>query len=290
MSRSKVCSGIAAGGFALAAILVMTGSKPPADSARREIASVTRRDLLTKVTVAGTILPHKRTVFTPPYNGYIRRLFVKIGEDVKAGAPVMSLSQTPRGNDEEYPLRAPFAGTVVQVMKAEGEYVEIKTENNTIVRIDDLSRLFIVSEVPESDIGKIRVGQEVLVKANAVLDRSYQGIIREIALAAKEKKEWSRSGDRVEFDVRVEIVDKDKQIRPGMSAVIDIITDRRDNVLALQHEYVEKNGDAYQVTLENGEKKKIEVGGQNEEVFEIRAGLSEGEKVRMVDFFTLPST
>jgi len=259
----------------------------PSKNVGRDIASAERKDLLIKVTVAGTVIPNKRTVFTPSYAGYVRKLFVKIGDKVVAGAPVVALAQTASGGEVGFPLRAPFGGSVVQVLKSEGEYVEEKGENNAIVRIDDLSRLFVVSEVPEADIGRIRVGQEVMVKVNAILDRSYKGIIREIALAAKEKKEWRRSGDGVEFEVRIEITDQDGQVKPGMSSIVDIITAKREQVLALQQEFVEKNGNGYRVTLEDGKKRDIEVGVQNSELFEVRAGLAEGEKVRMVDFLSL---
>jgi len=41
------------------------------------------------------------------------------------------------------------------------------------------------------------------------------------------------------------------------------------------------------VVLENGQKKEIEIGIQNEEAFEIRGGLKEGEKVQLTDFLSL---
>lgn len=256
---------------------------------RRDIATAEKKDLLMKVTVAGTVVPNKRTVFNPPYTGYVRKLFVKVGEKITAGSPVVSLAQTPSGSDVPFPMRAPFSGTVVQIQKSEGEYVEEKGENISIVRIDDLSHLFVVSEVPESDIGRIRIGQEVMIKVNSILDRSYKGEIKEIMLAAKEKKEWRRSGDGVEFEVRIEIKDIDEKIRPGMSSIVDIITDKRERVLALQQEFVEKNGTSYQVTLQDGKKRTVEVGAQNSELFEIKSGLKEGEKVKMVDFLAIPT-
>lgn len=250
---------------------------------------VHKTGLVQRVTVAGTVLPNRRTVFLPPYNAYIRKLFVKIGDEVKAGDPVVSLAQSLRSSSEEnYPLRAPFNGTVVQVLKTEGEYLEQGKDNNAIARIDDLSRLFITADVPESDITKITVGQEVLIKASGTLSRPYRGNIREISIAAKERKDWDRPGERVEFPIRIEILDKDEKIRPGMSTIVDIITDKRDSVLTLPHEFIERIKEDYFVTLENGERRKVEIGLQNEELFEIKSGVSEGQRVRMVDFISLP--
>lgn len=254
-------------------------------SAPKNLGRVERADLARQVTVAGTVVPQRRTVITPPYNSYVKKLFVRLGDNVKDGDPVVSLVQSLRDSGTDvFPLRAPFSGSVVQVLKSEGEYVETGREGNAIVRIDDLTRLFVNSDVPEADIGKIKIGQQVLIKANAILNRAYHGVIREMALAAKEKKEWSRTGDRVDFEVKMEVIDKDARVRPGMSVIVDIITDKRTNVLALAQEYIEKTDGNYFVTLENGERRKIEVGLQNEDKFEIIKGLAEKDAVRVVDF------
>lgn len=248
---------------------------------------VHRQDLLQKVTVAGNIFPNKKTIFTAPYAGYVHKIYVKQGEFVKANTPVVSLVQTLHGREDVYPMRAPYDGTVVQVLKTEGEYVD-QGKDNPIVRIDDLTRFFVVVDVPESDIAKVKIGQEAQIKAPAVMDRTYKGVVREIALAAKEKKDWNRSGDRVEFTVKIEVLDKDDQIRSGSSVIVDIVTAKRSGVLTLRQEYVQRgDDDQYFVTLENGKRRNIKVGLQNEDLMEIVDGLKEGESVRMVDFLSL---
>jgi HlyD family secretion protein len=218
---------------------------------------------------------------------------VKLGDVVTAGAPIVSLTQSLRGDGEEvYPMRSPFAGRVTQVLRQEGEYVEQGKENNGIVRIDDQSHLFVYSDVPETEVRRVLLGQDVNIRANAILDRTYHGVIREVFLAAKEKKEWSRTGDRVDFEVRIEITDKDEALHPGMSAIIDIITATRKATVTLPHEYVlrgnEKDEGKFFVTLENGERREVKLGLQNEESVEIIEGVKEGERVRIVDFFSLP--
>lgn len=270
----------------LASILFSISVSAAVKQDRLEI--VRKHDLVSRVTVAGTVIPNRRTVFVPPYNAYIKKIFVKIGQTVRAGDPVVSLAQSLRSSAEEiYPLRAPFNGTVVQVLKSEGEYLEQGKDNTAIVRIDDLSRIFISADVPESDVSKIRVGQEVLIKASGALSRDYRGQIREIALAAKERKDWDRSGERVEFPIRIEILDPDTGVRPGMSTLVDVITAKKDGVTAIPHEFVEKRKDDYLVTLEDGSQRKIKVGLRNEEMFEVVDGLKEGDKVKMVDFVSL---
>ena len=251
------------------------------------LGTVHRADLLQQVTVAGTVVPYRRTLFNPAFNGYVRKIFVDVGQQVPAGAPIVSLTVTPRENDDGHPLRAPFSGTVVQILKTEGEYVETAKDGMSLVRLDDLSRLFVVSDVPEGDIEKMRLGQEAVLKVSGIPDRTYKGIIREISLAAKEKKDWNRSADRVEFTIRIEVVNRDEKLHPGMSTIVDIVTDKREKVLALAHEFIEKQNDRYIVTLDNGERRDVKVGMQNEEMFEILGGLSENDHVRLVDFISI---
>ncbi len=245
-------------------------------------------NLVSRVTIAGMVQPAKKTVIMAPYHGYVRKLFVKIGDHVKEGDPVVSVSQSLLASEQVFPLRAPFTGVVVQVEKAEGEYVREGDPKEFILRIDDLTHLQVVAQAPEIDRAKIRIGQEATVKASAVLNRSYRAKIRDLALAAKEKEQWGRS--QVEFSIRLDVLDKDEQLRPGMSVIMDIETDKRENILSLRHEFIQKEKDKFFVTLKGGAKKTIEVGIQNEEAYEIISGIKESDEIQMVDFSTLVET
>ena len=274
--------------FLVPTLLFIFYKKNSSNSQEVNIGRVIRGDLVQQVTIAGVILPNRKTVISAPYNGYVRKLFVQVGDVVHAGDPIVSLAQSLKGSSEEvFPMRAPFHGTVVQVLKTEGEYVEQQSSQpggNAMVRIDDLSKLFVEAASPELEVGKLKIGQEATIKASAVLGRSYKGKIEHISLAAKEQKDFDKS--RVEFSVQLEIKDKDVQIRPGMSVIVDIITNRISHVLMLRHEFIQKDGDKYFVVTEKGEKKEIEVGLQNEQFFEIRKGLLENENIHQTDFLS----
>jgi len=248
-----------------------------------QVGAVKRSALIERVTIAGSVMPNRKTVISAPYAGYVNRIFVKIGEKVKSSAPIVTLSQSARADaDGTYPLRAPFDGTVVQVLRTEGEFVEL---SGPIVRIDDLSQTYVDAGVPEVEVGRLKLGQAVVIKSTAILAHQYHGVIRTIALAAKEQKDWDKS--RVEFSVNIEISDNDGRLRPGMSVVADIITKKLENVLTLGHEYIQKNDDGYFVMTADGNRKKIQLGEQNEEVFEIKSGLIDGERVRLIDFLSM---
>jgi HlyD family secretion protein len=277
--------------WALIGVLLIAGVTLLRNTQKSETSNlgvVSRSDLIQRVTISGTVTPNRKTVISAPYNGYIRKLYVQIGGHVNPGDPIVSVAQSLRGSAEDvYTLRSPFSGTVVQILKTEGEYVEQQSTQggNALVRIDDLSRMFIEAATPEIEIGKIKVGQEAIIKASAVLGRTYQGKIQHISLAAKEQRDWDKS--RVEFPVLVAVKDQDELLKSGMSVVLDIITHKLTGILTLRHEFIQKSGDKYFVVTEKGEKKGIEVGIQNEEVFEIRSGVKEGEKIRQTDFLSI---
>jgi multidrug efflux pump subunit AcrA (membrane-fusion protein) len=247
------------------------------------LGEVKREDLLQRVTVAGNVVPKKKSLITAPYNGYVRKIYVKVGDHVKPGDPIVSVAASLLNTGEEiYPLRAPIEGVVVQVLKAEGEYVEMGAAN-AMVRIDDLGHLMIESNSPENEIEKLKVGQEVLIKAQAVLGRSYKGRITRVSLAARDNgNSWDRS--RAEFPVVTDVLDADEQLKPGMSVLLDIVAMKLEKVLVLRHEFIQKAGDSYKVTLANGETRPITVGARNEDGFEIKSGVTEGTKVRQIDF------
>lgn len=256
-----------------------------ASSAER-IGKVVREDLIQRVTIAGTAEAVHTTIVAAPYDGYVKKLFVKQGQNVQSGDPIVSIAQSLQATENVFPIRAPFAGTVTQLIKSEGQFAKQNDPKEYIMRIDDLSKMYVNANVPEIDVVKIKSDFAAVIKVSAILSRNYKGIVREISQAAIQKDQWG-GRSQVEYLVKIEITDADSQLKPGMSAVVDIITNKKDSVLTLGHEFIQKDNDNYFVILKNGSKKDIKLGLQNETAFEITEGLSEGQEVRQVDFLKL---
>jgi multidrug efflux pump subunit AcrA (membrane-fusion protein) len=255
-----------------------------------KIGKVERGDVIQRVTIAGTVTPDHKTMISAPYSAYVNKLYVQVGDHVKMGDPVVSLTQSLNGVHEDvHPMRSPFEGVVVQVLRVEGEYIDLTNTSSTngtgIVMIEDLRQLHIDASAPELDVQKLKVNQDVIIKASSILTRSYKGKIKNIALAAKEQQNWDKS--RVEFSVLIDVLDADPQLEPGMSVICDIIAKKVTGVLFLPDEFIQKDKDKYFITDENGQSKPVEVGIQNEEAFEIKSGVTEGQKVRETDFLSL---
>lgn len=250
------------------------------------LGQVIRKDLVQRITFAGVIASRRRTIITAPYSGYIKILYVKIGDRVKKGDPLVSITASLDSFEPVHPLRAPFSGVVTLVRKSEGEFAKENDAQDYVLRIDDISRFFVEAKVPEIDRLKVAIGQEAVIKASAISDIPFHGIVRRLSLAPEEKAQgFSFSGKtQVEYQVYIEITDSDTRIKPGMSAIIDVIAASAKQVLTIGHEFVhEDEGQSY-VLLKDGTKREIKIGLRNDEIVEIVDGLNEGEEVRQVEF------
>lgn len=257
----------------------------PAD--KTVYGTVTKRDLVQRVSLAGKIVPRRRADIKAPFAGYIEKLYVKVGDRVKTGDPLVTFSPSLGRGEANFPVRAAFPGVVTQTLRTEGEY---STENDTkiVLRVEDVSELSVIGNVAELDVAKVKIGQEAVVGVSSLVGESFHGKITEISLSAKDvENNWSSSSS-AEFQVRASLDSKDPRLLPGMSVLLDIVTQSADGVLTLQHEYIQEENGASFATTADGERRPIELGLRTDEAVEIRKGLSEGDRVRAIDFLELP--
>ena len=257
-------------------IFIGQDSKP---SPVRRVATVKRMDLDEKISIVGNVEPEKKIIITAPFNGYVQKMYVKIGDKVKKNAPIVSVTETLQSFGHVYPIRVPFPGTVVHVLKEEGEFVTKNNVEDYLVRIDKLDNLYIEFDVPELYRLKIKPGQKAIIKIPVILDKQYKGVVESVSLAAKHQVSW-RENDNIEFASKANILDIDDKIHPGMSAIIDITSFEKNKVLALPHEFISRENNSFFVMMENNMKRDIKVGIRNEFYFEIVEGLQEGDKVQ----------
>ncbi|HYD15503.1 MAG TPA: efflux RND transporter periplasmic adaptor subunit [Hyphomicrobium sp.] len=98
-------------------------------------------------------------------------------------------------------VRAPQNGTVLNVWAKVGEMAQPSTEA-PLVLFGDISSLRVRAEVEERDVTKIRVGQRVVVRADAFPDKDFEGVVTQLAPALGSPSITSR-GPRRPNDVEV---------------------------------------------------------------------------------------
>jgi len=172
-------------------------------------------------------------------------------------------------------LKSPVAGQVTKIEKELGEQVSI---TETVVSIIPSQPFQVEVDIAESDIGKINVGNEVLITLDAFPEEDFSGKVLEIDPA-----ETIISGV-VYYKTIISLETEDSKIKPGMTASVVIRTGFRENVLIVpQRALVERDSGRVVRVLrddDNYDEVEVEVGlkGIGGEV-EVVSGLKEGDRV-----------
>jgi RND family efflux transporter MFP subunit len=119
-------------------------------------------------------------------------------------------------------IRAPFGGVVVKKMAEVGESVapippgvNISTSSGAIVALADLATLEVEADVAEANVAKIGSGQPAEVTVEAIPDKRYRAVLRQVIPTADRTK--------ATVQVKVTILDKDKDMKPEMSAKVTFL-------------------------------------------------------------------
>ncbi len=176
---------------------------------------------------------------------------------------------------EQMIIYAPTDGTITKVHYEEGEKVEL---GMPVISMIGESGLEIEVDVPEADITKVKVGDQAVITLDAYGDDvKFKGVVVFIDPAETVIQ------DVVYYKVKVSLVDiENYEIKPGMTANVDIITAEKDNVLVVPARAVKQNGVKYVEVLKNGQpqKREVQIGLKGDGgVIEVVSGLSEGEEV-----------
>jgi HlyD family secretion protein len=176
--------------------------------------------------------------------------------------------------DEAY-ITAPFDAVIADVESQPGDQVDPGTY---AFRLDDLSRLLVDVEVSEVDINQVQVGQQVILTFDAVPDLEYSGEIIEIATFGVEK------AGVVDFSVSIELKDPDENIKPGMTAAVDIVVDSIADVLLVPNRAVrtvEGERVVYTIDENNALEKIVLTLGASDGVYSqvLESNLKSGDRV-----------
>jgi HlyD family secretion protein len=171
-------------------------------------------------------------------------------------------------------IAAPFAGVITQAEPLPGDVV---TVGQIAFRIDDLSHLFVDVEVSEVDINNVQVGQPVTLSFDAILGKEYHGQVVEVGQAG------NVVGGSVNFTVTVELTDADEQVKPGMTAAVNIVVNELKDVVLVPNRAVRLvDGQRVVYVLRNGQPAKVEIrlGASSGEMSALASGdLAEGDLV-----------
>ncbi|WP_455643212.1 efflux RND transporter periplasmic adaptor subunit [Parabacteroides sp.] len=209
-------------------------------------------------------------------------------------------------NLEYATITSPIDGVVINRAVEEGQTVAAGFETPTLFTIAaDLTKMQVIADVDEADIGNVENGQRVSFTVDAYPNDVFEGTVTQIRLGDSESSSSASTSTStvVTYEVVISAENPDLKLKPRLTANVTIFTLERDNVLTVPTKSLRFVPDAeilaqlgYIVTeagteapagkrlvwIRNGQElkpKAVTVGSTSGNMIEITDGLSEGEEL-----------
>lgn len=191
-----------------------------------------------------------------------------------------------RDHLDDLELSSPIDGTVTRRAIEPGEMVETgvqsSRESAALLTVADLSRLVVKTDLDQIDVAKVKPGQHVGVRLDAIPGETFRAHVTKVAPASVK-----RTGKDVEvFPVEAELDKADPRIKPGMTGDVRISVRQEPHVLALPLESVRKKDGKSFVTRvvsdaagDHTEQVQVKLGSGNDHLVEIVSGIDAGQRV-----------
>lgn len=188
-------------------------------------------------------------------------------------------------------MTAPSEGIVTKILIEVGEMaVGGMFQATTLMTIADLTKLEVEVDVNENDVVHIGLGDTTEIEVDAFQDTMFYGVVSEIAHVA-ETSNFGTQEQVTNFKVKIRMLNVHPQIRPGMSANTNIITDIRKDVLTIPIQSLTVRPEGYDKELvknddedEEDEEKKYRTEKEKKEmielVFVIQDEPADGKEIR----------
>ncbi len=184
-------------------------------------------------------------------------------------------------------ITAPLDGTIVSVPVKEGQTINAAMDTPTIVQVADLSKMEILIEISEGDIGNIKPGVKVTYSILADLGKVYETTLKSVdpgltLLTDGEYTEVVDDGEAIYYYGRLSVPNNDGKLRIGMTTQNVIYVERAENVLTVPVTAVKTNanGKYVEVLTKNGVvQKSIETGVSDGLNMEVKTGVEEGDEI-----------
>lgn len=168
---------------------------------------------------------------------------------------------------------SPVDGVVTQRSVQIGQIISSGISNvgggTTALVVSDLSRIFVLAAVDESDIGQVRPGQRAKVTVDAHRNREFSGEVVRIS------PRGVNVSNVVTFEVKIEVTASDKELlRPEMTANVEVLIDERADALLAPADAIFRRGGKTWVTLQAAD------GARTDR--EVAAGIGDGRRTEIL--------
>jgi multidrug efflux pump subunit AcrA (membrane-fusion protein) len=149
-----------------------------------------------------------------------------------------------------------------------------------LVSIPNLKLMQVKTMVHESVVDRVAAGMRATIRLDVFPDRRYHGTVKSVDVLA-DPGGWIASDTKV-YKTIVTIDGEVEDIKPGMTAVMQIHLDRLKGVLCVPVQSIERDGEEIWCYVDKGgqvTKCRVETGDMDDRFIEIRSGLSAGDRV-----------
>lgn len=174
---------------------------------------------------------------------------------------------------------APTAGVVANCEVKVGQFL---SPGITLLKVADISSVYIVVNINQADLAQIKTGQTCKVTADTYPDRSFSGTVELINPTANPSTRL--------FETKIRVANAGHRLRPGMFVKVEIKTGAPVEVMAVPQNAVVAKAGSYYVFIMDGDRVKrqqVEVGQVLDELVEIKSGLKDGQTVVVTGVNTL---
>jgi Cu(I)/Ag(I) efflux system membrane fusion protein len=201
------------------------------------------------------------------YEGARRRL-----ENLNVPDDVISTMERTRKVPMAITWSSPRDGIVLERSAIEGMKA---TAGTVLFRIADISHMWLMADVPEFELGGVRVGQSVTVRVRPLPNRTFTGRVDVIYPQLNKDTRTAR--------IRIDLPNPDNVLLADMYADVEIATGSPAPVVAVPDSAVIDSGTRQVVIVDKGdgrfEPREIKSGTRGEGLIEIREGVAEGDRV-----------
>ncbi|MDR7868624.1 MAG: efflux RND transporter periplasmic adaptor subunit [Sporomusaceae bacterium] len=174
-------------------------------------------------------------------------------------------------------IRAPIDGVVIGKPIPAGQTVAQGLSNPMVIlTVADLSKMQIETQVDESDIGKVTVGQKATFTVDAYPGKVFTGVVSSVSQKATVQQ------NVVYYGVIIDVDAGDRELKPTMTARVSVGVGESKNALTVPLSAIKTNkNQQYVVVMKNGQATNVNVttGLTSEERVEITGGLTDGDQI-----------
>jgi RND family efflux transporter MFP subunit len=190
---------------------------------------------------------------------------------------------------EKCVIRAAKPGLVVYATtgahwRSRGEPIEEGTtvrERQEIIKLPDISTLAVETKVHESVVDKVKVGMPANIRIDAFESLRLKGKVHKVAILPDSSSRWMNP-DLKQYDTEVSIDGVHANLKPGMSAEVEILVGTVEDALLVPVQAVGTRAGksvVYVVTRGVEQEREVELGESNERFVAVLSGMEAGEKI-----------